>query len=460
VGILKIYRYENVIRLEGNSSFELLLYDKLSVKNPNAKFMKSYQLKKWDGFHRLYNLRTHTTFPGFYDYIIKLCKNTNIKYEIIDKRKIPTKKIELTDSIELRPYQKKALKEILKKESGIIWLPVNAGKTYIALKLISSLKLRTLWITHTKDLLIQTGKKMVSLFNFEPGVIGLGKFDIKNITIGMIQTLSKNYKDAEKMSKINNSFDIVIFDECHKVAHNSYSKFMGRAKMYYRYGLSGTPKHRNKVDVFYTQAVFGNILVKMTQQEMINLGVSTPPSIFIIRNKIEKIETENYMELYEKQIVMNEKRNNIAVLLTKSLVERNLQVLITLERLKHGEIISKKLKDLNINYVYIHGETPIEKRKEALAAFEAGEIPVLVSTTILNEGINLHSMDAIIVLGSGKSSVKTVQRVGRVLRKRIGKNKALIFDFEDKGENILYYQARKRIKTYKQEFKNVSYASF
>jgi len=198
----------------------------------------------------------------------------------------------------------------------------------------------------------------------------------------------------------------------------------------------------------------------MTQQEMINLGVSTPPSIFIIRNKIEKIETENYMELYEKQIVMNEKRNNIAVLLTKSLVERNLQVLITLERLKHGEIISKKLKDLNINYVYIHGETPIEKRKEALAAFEAGEIPVLVSTTILNEGINLHSMDAIIVLGSGKSSVKTVQRVGRVLRKRIGKNKALIFDFEDKGENILYYQARKRIKTYKQEFKNVSYASF
>lgn len=372
-----------------------------------------------------------------------------------DDRVLPKRHINLKGQITLRPYQKKALKLIKQNNQGIVWLPVNSGKTYIALELINQLNLRTLWMTHSTNLLKQTAEKINELFDIPVGVIGMGYRNYQDITIGMVQTLSKYSKYRDFIDKINNSFDIVIFDECHNVGHNTYYKFLKKATMYYRYGLSGTPKHRHSTDVYYMKAVFGEVLVKMSQRDLFNYDVSVKPKITMIKEKIPKSDIEEYQELYDTFIVNNDSRNGKVVYLTQQLVEQGKQTVIMLERIQHGENISELLDLLNINHMFLHGEIPLNIRSKYIDAFEEGELPVLIVTSILNEGMNIHSMDAIIVAAGGKSPVKTIQRVGRVLRKRIGKEEALVYDFYDEGERTLAYHAYKRKQVYNKEFGNM-----
>jgi superfamily II DNA or RNA helicase len=368
---------------------------------------------------------------------------------------LPLQTIDVEGNIELRPYQKKALKLIKQENQGIIWLPVNAGKTYIALEVINQLKLRTLWMTHSTNLLHQTAEKMNELLDIPVGIIGMGYRKYQDITIGMVQTLSKYSKFKDFMDEINRSFDMVIFDECHNVGHNSYYKFLKKATMYYRYGLSGTPKHRNSTDVYYMKACFGDVIVKMSQRDLFDYNVSVKPQIKLVKEFIPEYDTDDYNELYEHCIVNNESRNTKIAYLTEQLIKDNKQTVIMLERIAHGEKISELLELLGIKHRFLHGEIPLKERTEVIKEFEEGNLPVIVVTSILNEGMNIHSMDAIIVAAGGKSPVKVVQRVGRVLRKRVGKDTAIVYDFLDQGERTLAYHAYKRKQVYNKEFGNM-----
>ena len=81
---------------------------------------------------------------------------------------------------------------------------------------------------------------------------------------------------------------------------------------------------------------------------------------------------------------------------------------------------------------------------------------MLIASTILNEGLNIKSIDCIIVAGAGMSPIKTIQRVGRVLRKRIGKDRALVIDFWNKNNAFLQAHIKKRLSTYKFECGDVT----
>ena len=451
-----LYRKENIVKVEASLDNLSLLNTFLSVKSPTAKFTKAYQSGRWDGIYRFLRLRDHTFPSGFLYSTIDFLNNANVPVDVIDLRIKPTKKINVESKVELRPYQQKVLQQMLQAEQGIVWLPVNAGKTYIGLELVNQLKLRTLWIVPSKEILLQTAEKMNELLNIKAGVIGMGYHNIAPITLGMIQTLSKNQGYRDFIDEINSSFDVLIFDECHKVAHNTYQKFLLKATMYYRYGLSGTPKHRNTVDVHFMHGIFGNVIAKMNQKDLFNLSISVKPKIYMIRHKHENITYTDYQELYTEQIVNNKSRNDKVIKIVEKFYKQKKQIVIMLERIQHGEIIQKMLNEKKIPNIFAYGNMKADERKEALDKFEAGEIPILIATNILNEGINLHSMDAIVVVDGGKSPVKTVQRVGRVLRSRIGKEEALVIDFYDENQKILTYHANKRKQTYKKEFGNVS----
>lgn len=450
-----LYRKENKIKVEASLENIALLNKYLSVKSPTARFTKAYQSGRWDGIYRFMSLRDNTFPSGFLYSTIDFLTKNEIPFEVIDLRIKPTKKIEITSNVQLRPYQERVLQQMIKAEQGIVWLPVNAGKTYIGLELLNRLKLRTLWIVPSKEILLQTAEKMNELLGIKAGVIGMGYHNIEPVTLGMIQTLSKNQGYRDFINEINSSFDILIFDECHKVAHNTYQKFLLKTTMYYRYGLSGTPKHRNTVDVHFMHGIFGNVIAKMSQKDLFNLEVSVKPKIYMIRHRHENTNHTEYQELYNEEIVNNKERNEKAIRIAEKFYNQNKQIVIMLERIQHGETIKKMLDERKIPNIFAHGSMKADERKEALDKFESGEIPVLIATNILNEGVNLHSMDAIIVIDGGKSPVKTVQRVGRVLRNRIGKNEALVVDFYDENQKILTYHANKRKQTYKREFGNV-----
>jgi len=274
----------------------------------------------------------------------------------------------------------------------------------------------------------------------------------------MIQTLSKN-QCADYNRMVSENFDMVLFDEVHRCGRNTYSRFISDIDVYYKFGMSGTPKHRDMIDLISLEASFGDILVKMDNKQLQEYGVSATPDIRMIVMPPTKDlgKKPTYMDVYEELIVQNEERNNLICVLAQKNVEAGRRVLILVDRIAHGENVLAKLQELGVTKSqFIYGEDSPAERRAALDNFELGNIEVLVSSTILNEGVNIPAIDCVIVAGAGKSPVKTVQRVGRALRTRIGKDKAYVIDFYDEYNKYLSAHSNKRKATYEYEIGDVT----
>lgn len=137
------------------------------------------------------------------------------------KMLIPTpKKIEYKSKINLYDYQEEAKNKALKAKNGVIVMAAGSGKTQTALQLIAELGVKTLWLTHTMDLLNQSYARAKDNFeDIKISKIANGKIDIaENITFATVQTLSK-----VDISQYKNEFDCVIVDERSSYRRNSSS---------------------------------------------------------------------------------------------------------------------------------------------------------------------------------------------------------------------------------------------
>ena len=122
----------------------------------------------------------------------------------------PTQRNLMEGSINLYPYQQRALEALLRGKNGVLEAPCGSGKTQIGLALIKSLGLKALWLTHTQKLLLQSKQRCEAYFKGDFGTITEGKVNIgRDITFATIQTMAKldprTYKDA---------FNVVVVDEC------------------------------------------------------------------------------------------------------------------------------------------------------------------------------------------------------------------------------------------------------
>lgn len=127
------------------------------------------------------------------------------------KMAIPSpKKIQYKSNIKLYDYQEEAKNKALKAKNGVIVMAAGSGKTQTALQLIAELGVKTLWLTHTMDLLNQSYLRAKDNFNdIKISKIANGKINIaENITFATVQTLSKI-----DLSQYKNEFDCIIVDE-------------------------------------------------------------------------------------------------------------------------------------------------------------------------------------------------------------------------------------------------------
>ena len=147
-------------------------------------------------------------------------------------------------------------------------------------------------------------------------------------------------------------------------------------------------------------------------------------------------------------------------------------ILILLQRIEHGEILLRILQKyisnksffvdvftspggrantVKVNEIeFLSGDDNLAKRTAVLNAVRNKQCKILLGTTIFDEGLDIPSADCLILAGAGKSSTRALQRIGRVLRKHPGKERAYIFDFLD-STPIFRRQAAVRKKLYKTE---------
>jgi len=464
-----LHIYGNYLQLEGPVT-ELLekgIKKKFSYELKNAHWIKKARpmarttVEFWNSRNKLLPI-------GFKDGLIKTLadyaqwKKQELELNVIDHRQFNNDKVIMPEKFvngkELRDYQNEAVDIYLRKKLGILEIGTGGGKTEIAIEIIRRLGCKTLFIVDKIELLRQTRDRIKDSLGIEVGTIGGGDEDnIKDVTVATIQTLNKN---TDKYKDYLLSVRFVIFDETHKVAAKSYvkiSKYLAGTEC--RLGLSGTA-FRDDGNDMQIYAVTGDIIHNLSSRVLIERGWLVKPQITFIKDYLPKDEmnvleekcktglineTAVYSIYYDMFITNGVKRNLKVFDLVHKYKDR--KILILTKLIEHGQILQEHIP----NSQHLYGATNKEEREEMFKRFVDGTNNVLISTiSIFSEGIDIPSLDVVINASANKGDVKTIQVLGRVLRKLESKKGAIYLDFFDETK-FLRSASVSRIKALRNE---------
>lgn len=450
---------------------------KLSYYIPGYQFMRMYKLHQWDGKKHLLDRKLKFQ-TGLLPYVEQILKASDTEYTIQDNRIQPT----LGDKLPLAPeyytprdYQIAAVDACLKHKCGIVKMATGGGKTLTISMLIAATNIKTVVYVISLDLLYQTKSDIEKALGIECGIVGDGQCDIKQITVStpwtVIHAYDKEYdpfdddegtiKEADldqsskfKIQKMVEETEMFIYDEAQFLAASSLQVISKASKnAYYRFGFSGTP-WRDTSDDILLEAATGPDIVDINATTLIEQGILVPPRIYFIEvPELDGYSEETnhpYPKVYEAYIAENKTRNELIVKALTKLQASKRKILVLARRKKHGLNLLNMLKKSPIKVYYLNGDAPIEERQAVKDLFNADELDVIIATTIFDQGIDLPKIDALILAGSGKSSTKALQRIGRAIRGFPGKTDAIIIDFIDNAP-FLYSQSQKRWRIYKTE---------
>ena len=336
-------------------------------------------------------------------------------------------------NIKLFDYQEEACKKAILKKNGIIVLPAGGGKTITALEMIARLSLKTLWITHTIDLLNQSYNKAKN--NFEDiglGKIANGRIEIgTHITFATVQTLK-----SIDLQEYADNWDCIIVDECHRVCGTPakagmFYKVINKLVARYKYGLTATPYRNVKGTEKAMFSLLGKTIIELDKDVIGDR---------IIPATIKKVETD-FMEIPDNcldvdgtikyatlttELSQNEKRNNLILNLLRDC--KNNYTLVLADRVKQLYYLKEKLGYGNV----IDGKTQKDIREKLIEEIREGKEKVLFATYgLAKEGLDIPRLDRLILASPHRDKATVIQAVGRIERKFENKIEPICYDLVD-----------------------------
>ena len=359
----------------------------------------------------------------------------------------------------LRPYQIEAVKALSAVEAGILRLPMRAGKTLTAARLIWELELRTLFVV-TSDLLLSQATKAFAEAMPYIHITRLGSGD-RDVTGEIVVATAQSLGAADPKwfsERIENNFSLLICDEVHHLdgkGHHWRNTMLG-IKARRRYGLSATveiQRGRNVKDPgsLWLEGITGPIIYSKSIGDMVDGGWLVPPIVYFRRHEAQLIQGKWTPRTYSDGIVKCESRNKMIVLEACRWARRGSRVLVDVARVGHGRLLAKAIREeLGPQQVAILvGASSEEERKQVLEKYETGNLRVIVGT-IMGEGIDIPSLEVVINAEGGMAETAGMQRL-RNLTTTKEKKRAIVVEFVDVHHVKLRKWTSERFKMYKSQ---------
>lgn len=448
----------------------------MRAEPPGALFSKKHQRNggTWDGF--IYLIR-YGTFPtGLLDLAVQTLENIQRDYfpltYAVQEAFAPIPAIEtalprvhsamLSGGIALRDYQTDSVRELLSNQRGVAHMATNSGKTLVIAACCLALDGDCLVIVPSIDLLYQTAEVITETTGLRTGLMGDGHLDYSlSVTVSTLQMLARQavfnkkgnfvrWADPEFSAWANTRTGLMI-DECHHASARTMYETGMHIRAPYRFGFSGTPLKRDTLSDLHLEALCGPIRTHVTNVEMIEAGYSATPDVRLLRIDAAPApdNPKSYPSVYKAGIVENDFRNETIVREAILGVQAGRKVLVLVNQVRHlNNLIDWFVAYDHTDAWFITGRDKSSYRREALDAMRSDEPGIYVATTIFDEGVDVPSIDMLILCGAGMSHIKTLQRVGRGLRQKEGDNRLIVIDFDDQTHTFLRRHSQERRDTY------------
>jgi superfamily II DNA or RNA helicase len=376
-----------------------------------------------------------------------------------------------------RPYQDDALAAWLAADGrGVVVLPTGAGKTVLALMAIDRLKLRTLVVVPTIELLYQWRDAVIERLGVakaKVGIVGDGRREVRPITI--ITYASAGMPEAPIADT-----GLLICDEAHHLPSPSYRAIPARCGAPYRLGITATPERSDGTDNELYK-LLGPVVYQRTPTDLSNeghLAKFREKRIFVDLQPEEALRYATLMTEWKWFVARNHgmlgrggdffgeliRRSGSDPVARQALRAHHQARMIALNaEAKLGEV-ARLLAQHRGDKVLIFSEytalvdrlssalalpaityrTAPDERKAILRAFRGGAYSKLVAGRVLNEGVDVPDANVAIVVSGNSTPREHIQRLGRIIRPK--QSEALLYELVTRYTSEVG-AARRRRKT-------------
>ena len=318
-------------------------------------------------------------------------------------------------------------------DKGLVVAATGIGKTYLA-AFDSAKYNRVLFVAHREEIIKQAAQSFKNVRKSDDiGFFYGNQKDTKNLFIfALVQSLGKEeYLKEEYFSK--DYFDYIIVDEFHHAVSNNYKKIIDYFTPEFLLGLTATPERLDSKDVFALCDY--NMVYEVRLKDAINKGWLVPFRYYGIYD-----ETVNYESIDYKNGKYDDKQLEEALMLNKRgelilnhyLKYNSKRAMGFCTSRHHAEYMAKIFNENNIPSAAVYSREKgeySEERNMALSKLTSGELKVIFSVDMFNEGLDIPAIDMVMFLRPTQSSTIFLQQLGRGLRKSKDKTYLNVLDF-------------------------------
>lgn len=344
-----------------------------------------------------------------------------------------TNPIETAIQIQPNKMQERALAnlDVMRKqhERALVVSATGTGKTYLsAFDVRAAAPERMLFIVHREQILKQAKadfKRVLGAHDDQFGFLtGSQKDTDAKYVFATIQTLSKT-NILNGLSK--DHFDYIIVDEVHRAGAESYRKVIDYFTPDFLLGMTATPERTDNWNIF--ELFHYNVAYEIRLQEALEEDLLSTFHYFGVT------DIELGGQLLNEDISFNDLVSDLRI---NHILEKinyygyagdRVRGLIFCSRTEEARELSRQLNMRGYQTKALTGSDPMDLRLSTVDELERGKLDYIITVDIFNEGIDIPSINQVVMLRQTQSSIIFIQQLGRGLRKHPTKDYVTIIDF-------------------------------
>ena len=417
----------------------------------------------WDGWIRM--LRRSKTMPpkiptGLLPMLMRIAEKFGYDPEVLDKRVRPEEGFPELKPVPLRDYQQSAVEAGEREGRGVFDLPPRSGKTRAMMELQRRIALPTIWIAPTDRIVRQTQGVLEDWYgkNYSMHLIGTKEIEAAMKMQVVICTAATAAMLPEEFFQTRG---MIVVDEWHHGAAKTYREIFKKCDhIYYRFGMTGT-FFRSGGDGMAMHALLSNTIFKVSSRELLARGYLVPTSVLFLPVLAPKLRgvPNTFQTGHGKFGIQEHRERNLLVTQVVTLLQKSgRKVLVLVGTKKQGRTLAAMINGFvkptpdsaefkSVEFVSTDTPRPIQTR--IIDSFtDTDEVKVLIGTSLVGEGVDLPTTDALVYARGEKAEVTLAQNAYRVCTAIEGKRDAIIVDFADRHHKKLLSHSMERMAVY------------
>ncbi len=343
------------------------------------------------------------------------------------------------DRIVPNSMQQEALVEIANvRDAGerraVVVSATGTGKTILAaLDVRAYAPRRTLFVVHREQILdraIEEFRRVLGDSRSDFGKFTGGKRELdRKYVFATIQSIAR----PDTLSSLDpGMFDYVLIDEVHRAGASSYQRLIAHLQPNFLLGVTATPERTDDFNVF--ELFDFNVPYEIRLQRALEEDMLAPFHYFGVTDF--ELDGEVVTETARLELLAAPERADhiVAAMERYGHAGEPVKGLLFCSRKDEARELSRLLNERQVFGRYLRtraltGEDPVAVRETAVESLETGDLDYILSVDVFNEGIDIPSVNQVVMLRQTQSSIIFTQQLGRGLRKAAGKDHLVVIDF-------------------------------